>query len=128
MVSAIGITAAAFAAGAVILCLALPSRNMIEALFFAIGVAMMAALNTFKIVLLERTVQKALELDDPNFGKNYVRFQYLIRYFLTAVVLLGAGLIGYLTPHTSIILGAVAGVFTMQISVIIVRHMKQTDE
>jgi len=128
MVSAIGITAAAFAAVAVVLCLALPSRNMTEALFFAIGVAMMALLNTCKIVLLERTVQKALELDDPNFGKNYVRFQYLVRYFLTAVVLLGAGLIGYYTPHTSIILGAIAGVFTMQISVIIVRHIKQTDE
>ena len=128
MIAAIGISAAAFVVGGVIICLVLKSRNMTEALFFAIGVVMMALLNASKIFLLERTVQKALELDDPDFGKNYVRFQYLIRYFLTAVVMLGAGLIGYFTPHVSIILGAIAGVFTMQISVIIVRHMKQVDE
>jgi len=89
---------------------------------------MMSLLNVCKIVLLERTVKKALELDNQDFGRNYVRFQYLGRYFLTAIVLLGAGLIGYLTPHVSIIPGAIAGVFTMQISVIIVRHMKHNDE
>lgn len=128
MMIAIGIAAGVFVAGGFVFCLALPSRTLTEALFFAVGVALMALLNAGKILLLERTVKKALELDDPNYGKNYVRFQYLIRYFLTAAVLLGAGLIGYLTPHVSIIIGAIAGVFTMQISVIIVRHMKQTDE
>ena len=94
MVLAICIAAAAMAVVAAILCFALESRTMTEALFFSIGVAMMSLLNVCKIVLLERTVKKALELDNQDFGRNYVRFQYLGRYFLTAIVLLGAGLIG----------------------------------
>jgi hypothetical protein len=46
-----------------------------------------------------------------------------LRYFLTGAVLLAIGLFGYFTPHTSIIFGAVFGLFTMQISIMIVRHM-----
>jgi len=128
MIFVIGIAAAVFSAGAFILCIVLPSLTLTEALLFTAGVLLMALLNAAKICLLERTVKKTLEMDEPDFGKNYVRIQYLVRYFLTAIVMLGAGLIGYYTQHTGIILGAVAGIFTMQISVIIVRHMKQTDE
>jgi len=98
-----------------------------EALPFILGVIMTSALNAGKVFLLERTVKKTLDLEDPDIGKNYVRFQYLFRYFITGLVLLAAGLIGSLTPHISIIWGAVAGIFTMQIAVIIVRVMKPVE-
>jgi len=115
-------------AGGLIVCLAVPARTFLEAVFFAIGVTLTSLLNIWKVLLLERTVKKTLDMDNPDTGRNYVRFQYLLRYFLTGAVLLAAGLIGYFTPHISIVLGAVFGVFTMQISVIIARHMKPGDE
>ena len=101
----------------------------IEALYFAFGVILTSSLNLGKIYLLDRTVKKTLEMDDPNFGKNYVRLQYLLRYFLTAAVLLGAGLVTmYVEPPFINIWGAVAGLFTFQAAVIIVRHSKPEDE
>ena len=97
---------------------------------FALGVFFPAALNVFKIILLDRTVKKVIEMDDPNRGKNYVRMQYLLRYFLTGVLLLVIGLIHTRTdPPVISVWGAVAGIFTMQLSVIICRSMKyETDE
>jgi len=101
----------------------------IEALYFAAGVALTSSLNVGKLYLLERTVKKTLEMEDPNFGKNYVRLQYLMRYFLTGAVLLGAAMITlYVDPPFINLWGALAGVFTMQIAVIIARHSKLEDE
>jgi len=101
----------------------------IEALYFAFGVVLTSSLNVAKIYLLERTVKNTLSMDDPGIGKNYVRFQYLIRYFLTGAVLLAAGLISvYVDPPFISIWGAVAGIFTLQIAVIIVRSLKNDDE
>ena len=97
----------------------------IEALYFAIGVILTSALNVLKVAMLERTVKKVIDMDEPNAGKNYVRFQYLIRYFLTGLVLLAAGLVSaYVKPPFINIWGAVAGVFTLQIAVISVRSMR----
>jgi len=59
---------------------------------FALGVIITLSLNIIKIRMLEKTVQKVLEMDDPEAGKNVVRFQYLIRYFLTGIVLVAVGL------------------------------------
>jgi len=95
----------------------------LKSLPFALGVLLTSGLNIFKVVLLEKTVRKTVEMDDPNTGKNYVRFQYLIRYFLTAAILLVAGL----TPFISV-WGALCGIFTMQISIIAVRSMKFDDK
>jgi uncharacterized membrane protein len=128
MILVICIAALVLVVGGFIVCLVFESRNLTEALFFSIGVILTSALNAWKIYLLERTVKRTLDMEDPDTGKNYVRFQYLLRYFLTGLVLLAAGLISYFTPHVSIAVGAVAGVFTMQISIMIVRHMKIDDE
>ena len=101
----------------------------IDAAYFAIGVILTSSLNVGKIFLLDRTVKKALEMTDPNYGKNYVRLQYLLRYFLTGAVLLGAGLVSmYVEPPFINLWGAVAGLFTYQIAVVIVRHSKLDDE
>jgi len=97
----------------------------LEALYFAFGAILTSGLNVFKVYLLERTVKKAIDMEQPDSGKNYVRFQYLVRYFLTALVLLAVGLVTlYVKPPFINIWGAVAGVFTLQIAVISVRSMK----
>ena len=101
----------------------------IDALYFAFGVLLTSALNIGKIFLLERTVRRTLDLDDPDAGKNYIRLQYLLRYFLTGAILLAAGLISvYVEPPFINVWGAVIGIFTLQISVIIVRSLKIEDD
>jgi len=97
----------------------------LEALYFAFGVILTSSLNVLKVFMLERTVRKVVDMDQPDTGKNYVRLQYLLRYLLTGLVLLAAGLISmYVHPPFINIWGAVAGVFTLQIAVISVRSMK----
>jgi len=120
---------------------------------FALGVCITSALNILKLRMLERTVQKVIAMDDQDAGKLAVRFQYLLRYFLTGAVLVAIGLIqNYTSPppiwsnrdwyigvwstlfpnapeyfkHAPFISvwGALAGIFTLQLSIIIVRSMK----
>jgi len=124
----------------------------LAAIPFTFGVLITSGLNIFKLRTLERTVQKVVTMDDQAAGKNIVRFQYLLRFLLTGVVLVIVGLIhtytteppfysdrswfsiwGALFPNAPEALitapfislwGALAGLFTLQISVIIVRTMK----
>jgi len=99
-----------------------------EALPFAFGVLVTSALNVLKIIMLERTVNKTLDMEDPDSGRNYIRLQYLFRYFITAVVLVVIGIIHTRSAVPVIsIWGALFGIFTMQIAVIITRHMKQEE-
>jgi len=92
-------------------------------------------------------------MEDQQAGKNVIRLQYLLRYVLTAVVLVIVGLIhnyttappfystrelyiavwALLFPNAPEALlsaplismwGALAGIFTLQLSVILVRSMK----
>ena len=100
----------------------------LEALYFAFGVILTSSLNVLKIIMLERTVNKVVGMDEPDAGKNYVRLQYLLRYILTGAVLLAAGLISvYVHPPFINIWGAVAGIFTLQIAVISVRAMRMDE-
>jgi len=124
---------------------------------FALGVAITTSLNVFKLRMLEKTVQKVVQMDDQNAGKNVVRIQQLVRFLLTGAVLFFVGLIDNLTtvssflnpnrlhipiwatlfpnaPETLLISpfismwGALAGLFTLQISVILIRTFKlETD-
>jgi len=125
----------------------------LAALPFAFGVIITSCLNIMKIRMLEQTVRKVIEMDDPEAGKNVVRLRYLLRYFLTGIVLVAVGLVhNYTTPPplyssrgsylavwvllfpggpesllTSPLIsiwGALAGIFTLQLSVILVRTMK----
>jgi len=119
MIFVIGISVLVFIAGG-----ALFYRSL-EALYFAFGVILTSSLNVLKVIMLERTVKKVVDMDEPDAGKNYARLQYLLRYFLTGIVLLAAGLISvYVHPPFINIWGAVAGVFTLQIAVISVRSMR----
>jgi len=120
---------------------------------FAFGVLITSGLNVIKLQMLEKTVQKVVHMEDQEAGKNLVRLQYLLRYFLTGVVLVAVGLIGnYTTPppfyssresYIAVwatlfpnapesllnaplvsIWGALAGIFTLQLSVMLVRMFK----
>jgi len=135
------------------------SDRPFAALPFTLGVAATTALNVVKIRMLEKTVQKVISMDigDQEAGKNTVRFQYLIRFFLTGVVLVAVGLIqnyttappfyssrefylpiwalifpngpeSLLTAPFISLWGALAGIFTMQISVILLRFMKLEED
>jgi len=125
----------------------------LAAIPFALGVLITSGLNILKLRMLERTVQKVIYMEDQEMGKNLVRLQYLLRYFLTGVVLVAIGLIhnftspppfysdrewyiavwGTIFPNAPESLltapfismwGALAGIFTLQLSVIIVRSFK----
>ena len=104
--------------------------DLYEALPFALGVIVTSALNILKIIMLERSIQKTLSMDNPDTGKNYIRLQYLLRYFLTAVVLVIIGLLHVFVDNPRIISiwGALFGLFTMQIALIVVRHTKLIED
>jgi len=120
---------------------------------FTLGVIITSCLNILKVRMLEKTVYKVVGMDDQEAGKNVVRFRYLLRYFLTGIVLVAVGLIHTYTtpppfytdrdsylgvwamlfpnaPETLLnaplisMWGALAGIFTLQLSIIIVRSLK----
>ena len=113
MIWAIAVSSLVFIAGG-----ALYYRSF-SALPFALGVILAAALNVVKVVLLERTAQKAIEFDEGPAGKNYVRFQFLLRYLLTGLILIIAALAPFID-----LWGAIAGVFTLQIAAVSIRFTK----
>jgi len=125
----------------------------LAAIPFAFGVLITSGLNIIKLRMLLRTIRKVVYMEDPAMGKNVVRLQYLLRYILTGAVLVAVGLIhNYTTPPPFYssreayfgvwaalfpngpqsllsaplisIWGALAGIFTLQLSVILVRSMK----
>ncbi|MCL2426550.1 MAG: hypothetical protein FWD05_09470 [Oscillospiraceae bacterium] len=140
-------------AAAIIIIIGIIFYRSFAALPFALGVIITSALNVMKIRMLEKTVLKVVNMNDQEAGKNTVRFQYLLRYLMTGIVLVAIGLIqNYTTappfyssrefylpiwvllfpnapqslttsPLISI-WGALAGIFTMQLSVLLVRFMK----
>ena len=98
-----------------------------DALMFSLGVLLTSALNAWKLVLLERSVQRLAEMNDASAGKNHSRIQGFARMLLTAVVLAGAGLVARFTPYDSCLWGAVAGIFTLQIAAYSAKWMKLDD-
>jgi len=125
------------------------------ALPFSFGVLILSGLNILKVRMLESTVQKVTDMNtgEEELGKNVIRIRYLLRYFLTGIVLVAIGLIQNYTTEPPLhstrtvyinvwavlfpngpdsllsaplisIWGAVAGLFTLQIAVIIVRSFK----
>jgi uncharacterized membrane protein YjgN (DUF898 family) len=96
---------------------------------FAIGVAIMAMLNCFKVYMVERTVTRTLDFDEKADGKNFVRFQYLARFLLTGAVLVPIALLTADSLVWSAMLwGSLAGVFTFQVAAYSVSLMKFKDD
>jgi len=142
-----------FVAAAVIILIGAVIYRSFAAVPFAFGVLITSGLNVIKLRMLVNTVQQVVEMDDIEAGKNKVRLQYLLRYLLTGIVLVAVALIDNFTTPPPIfsernsyfavwailfpngpeslltaplinIMGALAGIFTMQLSIFIVRFMK----
>ena len=95
----------------------------LEALAFALGALLTSGFNVVKVCMLERNVQKILDMTDAGESKNFIRGQSLIRYVLTGAVLVVAAI----TPFINL-WGAIIGVFTMQISAFALRFLKIDDD
>jgi len=142
-----------FAAAMIIILIGAVFYRSLAVIPFALGVLATSGLNIIKLRMIERTVGKVLDADDEQTGKNIVRLQYLFRYFLTGVLLLVIGLIqNYTTPPPVYssrewyigvwallfptaseafkaaplisIWGGIFGIFTLQISVLLLRVFK----
>jgi len=128
----IGIVTLAIIAGAFILLL-FTAFTMNTIVLFSIGVLITSVLNCFKIYMIERTATRISNMDKPEIGKGYAYIQYVLRYFLTAIVVALVILIMYLitgespflsfdtgrsTLYDPIIIGLVVGLFTLKVAVI----------
>jgi hypothetical protein len=100
----------------------------LEAFAFAGSVAAMAALNVVKVCMIERTVKKTMDIEEPAHGKNYARLQYFARLALTGAVLAAAAIIAQRTGLYGGVWGAVAGVLTFHIAVFSLKFVNLDDE
>lgn len=87
---------------------------------FAYGVLLACAVNFARVYLLERTVQKALEMQSGGLGFGWG--QYMLRFVLTGAVLVLAAL----SPHINV-WGAIIGVLTFQTAVYMLRFFIARD-
>lgn len=99
-----------------------------SAILFILGVAAMGLVNIAKVFLIERTVNATMSHVESKDGRNYVRLQYIMRFFLTGVVLVGIILITRHTEDFAAVIGAIIGVFSLQIAAISLKFMKFDDD
>lgn len=85
---------------------------------FLFGTVLGTGISIFKVLLLERTVDKAITLEGRN-ASNYVSLQHVLRLFLSGIVLV----LGALVPQISL-WGVVAGILAFQLAVYSVRNTK----
>ena len=84
----------------------------VEAVPFAAGVAMAAAVNITKVILLKKSVESALSKDAVT-AKYHLQSTYFLRLLLTASVLIGAALL----PDSIVnLFGVIFGIFTLNIA------------
>ena len=95
----------------------------ISALYFAIGVALMCAVNVAKIFLIKRAIGMTLQHENSKDGKNVARLQYLLRFALTGVVFLAIVLITRQTGDFAAVWGGLVGVLTLQIGAMSLKFM-----
>ena len=128
----IGIVAANIIAVAFLLIL-FTNFTISTILLFSVGVIITSALNCFKIYLIEQTALKISNMDVPEAGKGYAYVMYILRYLLTAIVVVIVVFTMYLitgetpfitydtgrsTLYDPMIIGLIVGLFTMKIAVI----------
>jgi hypothetical protein len=97
---------------------------------FALGVALAAGLNIWKVFMLNKAAHRVTSAksgeDEESAEKsaksaaNYIKMQYLIRFGATVAVLLAAALISFID-----ILGALAGILTWQIATYSLKFSKR---
>ena len=82
---------------------------------FITGVLLGAAVNAAKLLMLERAVRRAVNMDEQT-APGYVRHQYYIRYMLTGAGLLFAGFAPFID-----LWGTVAGILAMQVAALCIK-------
>jgi hypothetical protein len=87
-----------------------------EIIPFSAGLLATSVLNITRVHMLKNVVEKAADMETGNEASNYIRIQHLIRFVLTGAVLTACALVGTRINHISLLWGAVAGIFTMQIA------------
>lgn len=80
-----------------------------EQMSWALGLAFGLIFSLLKLKLMEKTIGKAVLLP-PAKAKNYMSAQYMLRYFLTAIVLVVAAL----EPSISLV-GVFFGLLSMKV-------------
>jgi len=78
---------------------------------FGVGLLLGCALSAAKVVLLERSLNRAVDLGADK-AKNYARFQMVLRYGLTIVVVLGAVFFRQAVG----LFGIIAGLLSLQLA------------
>ena len=87
---------------------------------FVLGVILGSAASVLKVLLLARTVERAMEMEQKTAGK-YVGLQHLLRLLFTGVVRAAAAIVPWIS-----LWGAVLGIFSFQISVYILKFSSKT--
>jgi hypothetical protein len=83
---------------------------------FMLGVVLTSALNVWRITMLRNAVENAVHMETGKDASNYMRGQYLLRFMALTAVLVAAALVATRSDYMSLLWGAIAGVFTMQIA------------
>ena len=86
----------------------------LEFLPFMLGVIIGSAVSIYKVILLERAVDKALDMEKKRAG-NYVSLQHLLRLLLSGIALL----LGALVPQINL-WGVVVGILSFQLALYMV--------
>jgi len=102
----------------------------VAAISFAVGVIMTSALNVLKVAMIQRTVNKLVEIEDDNAGRNFARLQALLRLFTSGAVLVLAAVLAAFVPFVDISLlwGAIIGIFTLKIAAILAKFVKPEED
>lgn len=87
---------------------------------FIYGILLGSFVSVVKVIVLERTVDKALEMEKKS-AVRHVYLQHILRLLLVAAVLLIAAIVEYIS-----LWGAIAGVLSFQISLYVLKVLKKT--
>ena len=92
---------------------------------FAIGVIISTLINIAKVIWLEQAVERAALMDNETTAGNYIKMQYMLRFGLTAAVLIITALV---SNGPDVIWGAVVGLFTFHPAKYALSSIAKTDE
>lgn len=91
-------------------------------LYWILGVALGTVVSLVKLLMIERTVEKAVDMDPQN-AKNYVNSRSSFRFVLTIVIVVLAIKIPFFN-----ILGVIVGLILTQPAVYIVNFINRNQE
>lgn len=86
---------------------------------YILGLLLGTVFSIVKLILLEKSIDKSLEMDGTP-AQNYIFTQYILRYILTALVLFFA-----VTDKNLNIIGFIIGLFSLQLSAYITGFKKK---